>query len=791
MSVTQSHSPKRTRKDSSAPSARLLSSYYQLLFEHSRDMILFVRLSDGRILEANRAAEQAYGYTRIELLALTIRDLRSPETQAQIGGQMQQASSAGILFETWHQRKDGFVFPVEVNSFGTELDGEKINLSIIRDISARKRTEQALQASEARFRTLIESAPVAVSMVRNGLRIYANQRYMQMWGYPSDAEIIGQPLTEQIAPEGRPEIIKINQQLERGELAVNELETNGQRPDGSQFPFHAAITRVDLADGPATLGFFYDISDRMQAEEELKQRLAELEFLSGVSKEVRSAENQPALFGMMLERLHAVLGTRGAALAFPDPDLAGWMIGSAVGEWRDALGTHISTGSGVGPRVAASQHYYLSSAALTDPLLSEQERAPGMACLFCIALVTNKRTVGLLYLGRDTPFLRSDARLVVATLDMVAGAMKRIELDQQTLRQVDRLVALRDIDQAILNRLSMNETLLVLLEKTTRLLNVDAANILLYHPDRQALQACISWGMAPSLLWDEQLQLGESHAGRVALSRRMEWVPDLNMIHDRLTEKVTRTGEKFVSYLAIPLEVKGELKGVLQIFHRSTLTPNRDWMDFLRSLTGQAALAIDHALLRDEQAETLQTLVQAYDKTIEGVSRALDLRDKETGDHSQRLAQLTLALASRLGVKEADLVHLQRGAQLHDIGKMGIPDAILWKPGALTEAEWAVMRQHPLHAARLLSPIEFLRLALDIPYGHHEKWDGSGYPQGLKGEAIPLAARIFAVVDVWDALTHDRPYRKAWTEQAALDFIKAQSGVHFDPKVVEVFLEMM
>ena len=126
---------------------------------------------------------------------------------------------------------------------------------------------------------------------------------------------------------------------------------------------------------------------------------------------------------------------------------------------------------------------------------------------------------------------------------------------------------------------------------------------------------------------------------------------------------------------------------------------------------------------------------------------------------------------------------------MHDIGKMGVPDNILLKPGPLTEEEWEIMRKHPQFAYELLTPIDYLHQALDIPYSHHEKWDGTGYPRGLKGEEIPLAARIFAVVDVWDALTSERPYRPAWSREKAIEYIKTQSGVHFDPQVVEVFLE--
>jgi putative nucleotidyltransferase with HDIG domain len=210
----------------------------------------------------------------------------------------------------------------------------------------------------------------------------------------------------------------------------------------------------------------------------------------------------------------------------------------------------------------------------------------------------------------------------------------------------------------------------------------------------------------------------------------------------------------------------------------------------LETLAGQAALAIDNATLYNDLQQSNEDLTRAYDITINGWSRALDLRDKATEGHAQRVTDMAMRLARGMGMSEEDLSCVQRGALLHDIGKMGVPDAVLLKPGPLTDAAWVSMRKHPTYAYEMLSPIAFLQLALDIPYCHHEKWDGTGYPRGPKGEQIPLAARIFAIVDVWDALRSDRPYRPAWTVERALEHIREQAGKHFDPKVVAKFFEL-
>jgi putative nucleotidyltransferase with HDIG domain len=246
--------------------------------------------------------------------------------------------------------------------------------------------------------------------------------------------------------------------------------------------------------------------------------------------------------------------------------------------------------------------------------------------------------------------------------------------------------------------------------------------------------------------------------------------------------------EEFVTYLGVPLVVKGEVRGVLEIFHRAPLKPTDEWLDFLNTLAGQAAIAIDNATLFTDLQKSNMNLKLAYDTTLEGWSRALDLRDHETEGHTERVAEMTVRLAREAGMNEMDVVQIRRGALLHDIGKMAIPDTILHKPGPLTTEEWEIMRQHPGRACDLLRPIEYLSPALDIPWCHHEKWDGSGYPQGLAGEQIPLAARLFAVVDVWDALRSDRPYRQGWDDDRVREYLRAEAGRHFDPQVVDLFL---
>jgi PAS domain S-box-containing protein/putative nucleotidyltransferase with HDIG domain len=192
-----------------------------------------------------------------------------------------------------------------------------------------------------------------------------------------------------------------------------------------------------------------------------------------------------------------------------------------------------------------------------------------------------------------------------------------------------------------------------------------------------------------------------------------------------------------------------------------------------------------------ELQEAHKKLQDAYERTIEGWVHALDMRDRETEGHTQRVTEITLKFARKVGFPEEDLDHIRRGVLLHDIGKMAVPDEILQKPGPLTEDEWKIMRLHPVYAFEMLSHISYLVPALDIPYSHHERWDGSGYPRGLKGNDIPKIARLFAVIDVWDALLNDRPYRKRLPREEVIKYLKDKSGVLFDPFLVDIFLSMI
>jgi HD-GYP domain-containing protein (c-di-GMP phosphodiesterase class II) len=287
------------------------------------------------------------------------------------------------------------------------------------------------------------------------------------------------------------------------------------------------------------------------------------------------------------------------------------------------------------------------------------------------------------------------------------------------------------------------------------------------------------------------LMIGEGYAGKAALERRTISIPDLGNqpVDSLLAPDLLR--ERFANYYAVPLITKGQVKGVLEIYHRSLLQPDDDWLDFLGTIAGQTAVAIDSAYLFHDLQRTNAELSLAYDAAIESWAQVLELSNRESGEHAYRVVELTIKLARSMGIGEQELIHFRRGALLHDVGKLGISESILNKPGPLDDAEWKIMQSHPQLAYQLLSSVDYLAPALDIPHYHHERWDGSGYPEGLREEQIPFSARLFAVVDVYDALTSTRPYRPAWSRQIVLSHIQQYSGKLFDPAVVQAFLQIV
>jgi PAS domain S-box-containing protein len=359
--------------------------------------------------------------------------------------------------------------------------------------------------------------------------------------------------------------------------------------------------------------------------------------------------------------------------------------------------------------------------------------------------------------------------------------------EERINRQFARLAALRAIDATITEGKELSSTMEVVLDAVLSQLRVDAALIMRLDREAHCLVTTAGRGLALAAAPPGTVCAGDGVAGRAVATGGLVAVRDLATEGGLTPAEKRLADDGFRAAFAAALVAKGKAHGVLEVFHATAEQPDAEWIGYLETLAGQLAIAIDNRLLFESLERSNAELARAYDTTLEGWSRALELRDRETQGHCARVVETTLTVARAMGIGEDELVNLRRGVLLHDIGKMAIPDSILFKSGPLTTEEWTVMKRHPQFAYDLLEPIEFLRPALEIPLCHHEWWDGSGYPRGLKGEEIPLAARIFSVVDSWDGLSYPRPYREAWCRDRVSTFVASEAGTHFDPRVVDVF----
>lgn len=362
----------------------------------------------------------------------------------------------------------------------------------------------------------------------------------------------------------------------------------------------------------------------------------------------------------------------------------------------------------------------------------------------------------------------------------------------------DRLLAANEISRELAESCSTDEIIQRLADSSLQLLP-DSCSLLISLYDAGTGQISLAYGQHAGEKLDaktlSQLRLDLTGNGlqKEAIRTRLPLIvaADDNRLRDTASRLNLLTPGKIIqSGICVPLLAGSELIGAIQM-HSFKAGRYHENEAALLSLIGNAAAGtIQTSLLSRDLERTNQDLNQTYDASIDGWTRALELRDFSTERHTQRVVSMTMELGKRMGLDDAEILRMKHGAQLHDIGKMGIPDTILLKPGPLDEAEWRVMRKHPIYAYELLRPIPKFNEIVDIPYCHHEKWDGTGYPRRLRGQEIPLTARLFSIVDVWDALSSNRPYRPAWPQHQVLDYIHYQSDKHFEPEITRVFLEI-
>jgi len=763
-------------------------------------------IQENKFVYINPRMAEIFGYTQDEMIGKKPADFVVEAHRESVQESLRKRLAGEIPSAHYNfrgRRKDGSEIEVEVYGSTLMYQGRSAVLSTLLDITERKQAEEALKISEEKYRSLFENIPDGVYQTTpDGQILAANPALVSMLGYDSEEELLKTQIADLYFKPG-------DRKIDIGYFRENDVVRNieirlrckGGTPIIALDNAHAA--RDEHGEVVYFEGTLTDITTLKQAEatlksqaDELRQRNAELALLyeAGltINRELDPSVLLENLFQTAMKALqadHAEFSRYDAARGIVQFELGIGYSPEALEKLGSLVVRDDEEDGLIGMVVHKRQPLNLPDV-YADPRYIDVD--PAIRSGLWVPVERENQLLGVIGVlsTRPAAFTDQHERLLLLFANQAAVALENARLFEETSRRLKHVQTLRTIDMVISSSLDLQMTFDVFLEQAVRQLEVHAADILLFNPHTQTLEYMAGRGFRTAALQHTYLHLGESLAGRAALERRIVHIPDLVAEPEGLARAPKLADEGFVAYFGAPLIAKGLVKGVLEVFHRAPLEADQEWLDFLDTLAGQAAIAIDNVTLFEDLQRSNVELTLAYDATIEGWSRALDLRDKEAEGHTQRVIDLTLRLARAMGVSDAEQVHMRRGVLLHDIGKMGVPDDILRNPGPLSEEEWAIMRQHPVYAYEMLSPVRYLRPALDIPYCHHEKWDGSGSPRGLKGEQIPLAARIFAVVDVYDALTSDRPYRKAWSREEALEYIRQQAGRHFEPGIVSAFMGM-
>lgn len=730
---------------------------YRRLFEAAQDGILILDARTGMIEDVNPFLIKMLGYSREEFVEKKLWEVGAfKDIKASKEAFESLQSNEYIRYDNLPLKtKDGRLVQVEFISNAYPVGNEKVIQCNIRDNTEHKRILVTLQQNEKKYHDLINHSPDGYFIMElTGHILTVNQAMCKELEFNKE-EFLSMSVWYIIPPEYLEQYRQRLTKILNGERLKEAAEYEVLDKSGKKH--YVEVISAPRYCGESLIGFqgvARDITARKQAEEALRaseERFSQVWDITSIAMALSDADGivltvNPAYLALYGYTLEQVIG-ESFSIIFPE-------------EFRD--------------QAVEQYKVFFSSEQTQEPLKSTIRRADGSE------RIVETRVSFLLTQDRHT-----------AMLSAIRDITDSSQAENKIQRQFEHLTALSSIDRLIASNFDLKISLSQILSHVTQELKVDAADILIFNTSLQTLDFIAERGFRNQNVRKAQVRLGDSYAGLAALERQLVQVPNLKDDPDNFLLTSLLAGEDFVCYYGVPLIAKGQVKGVLEVFHRAVFEPDAEWFDFLTALAGQSAIAIENATLFDGLQRSNSELALAYDATIEGWSRALDLRDSETKWHTQRVTEMSIKLARAFGLSDADLVQVRWGALLHDIGKMGIPDSILHNPGPLADEEWVIMKKHPVLAHELLAPIRYLRLALDIPYGHHEKWDGSGYPNGVKRNQIPLLARIFAVADVWDALTSDRPYRLAWSEERAREHIQASSGTHFDPQVVELFMQIL
>lgn len=533
-----------------------------------------------------------------------------------------------------------------------------------------------------------------------------------------------------------------------------------------------------------------EIPEIKRPNKEVLVHLSQLEAVQKICGGLRTAQQLDEILPLFASETMTALDAAAVTVWLYDPPTG--ELHQVAGYGFPSLRTRLKPGEGITGQVFATGQAHVSSEFKTDPLTSDttRELVPLGLGGAAVPIRAGDEVIGVLFASVLWPreFTTDQLSLLNIVSDIAGVGIHRAHLLAQSKRRLERYAALQTIDMAITASSDPAVSLNILLDQAMVQLNVDATSILRFNPQSQVFEGAVTRGFVET--WERAGLNLETYLHRVVEEKRAVHIPNLAQALGK-PESDPSAVDGFVTYYAVPIMIKGQCQGILEILNRRPLLLQPEWLAYLETLVWHAAIVIENSMRLSGQASTIAELSTAVDAMAEAWARSVELREGEVEGHTLQLAEMTVRLAQAVGIPEANLVHVRRGALLHDLGKLGLPDSLLFKPSSLSQEEWVLMRKHPLYAYNLLYPISQLRPALEIPYCHHERWDGTGYPHGLAGESIPLSARAFAVVDVWDAFRSQRVFRPAWPDHKILKRIQGLAGTVFDPMVVEKFMAMI
>ncbi|MCX6078818.1 MAG: PAS domain S-box protein [Chloroflexi bacterium] len=772
---------------------------YRGLFNSVTDAI-YIQDDEGRFLDINGGAIRMYGYQKSEILGKTPEFLGAPGKNdlAAVAQAVKKAfSGEAQQFEFWGLRANGEIFPKEVRAFPGTYFGQQVIITLAHDITERKKAEENLRSTQVFLDHVLKAIPLGISIYNtltsslefdNVVSAHIHETNMTEFNALSISE-----RQDKIHPDDRKvlgEFIGNLVTLADGEIRSIEYRRKG-RAGGTAWRWlryrYFVFERDPNGSIIKLLSVTEDVTGSKQAEQALQRQLKELTTLHNIARAGIQVNSLDELVELVTQEVGNSFYTENFGVLLLDaerkvlhahPSYRGLTedIHAVIALENSISGQVLKTGK---PCRVADVKLEPNYVRVTENIISE----------LCVPIKTGDDTFGVINAeSKQVDFFSDDdERLLLTIAGQLAISIERLRLFNSEKERRQEAENLRQATAALSTSLDLDHVLESILTSLKQVVPYDSASVFLLDGDH--LHIVIVDGIEDTAELYKKTFPSTDPLFQEVKTRRLPII-----LADASSDPRYRgwgSTSRVRGWMSVPLITRGEVIGYITLDNYTDAVYSQEAGTMAQSFAHQAAAAIENARLFKEIQISLEELNQAYESTIEGWSKAMDLRDKETEGHTLRVTDITMKLAEALGLEGELLVHIRRGALLHDIGKMGVPDRILLKPDSLSDDELIIMRRHPKYAYDMLSPIAYLHPALDIPYCHHERWDGKGYPRGLQGKQIPLAARLFSVVDVWDALTSDRPYRPAWSHKEALGYIKALSGVQFEPEIVEKFTQLM